>query len=137
MKSFRVFGLVLVALALIAQPMLAQAATASVVLSWAQSTTPGVLYNVYRETAAGACTSTTSGTGPACLKLNTTPLAVLTYTDAPAMGSQYFYVVRSTINGVESANSNEVSVNLATPNPPTSLKCTITITGSIASGTCQ
>jgi len=100
-------------------------ATSSVTLTWTASTTPGVLYNVYRETSSGACTATSVGTGPACLKLNSAPLAALTYVDTGFVaGAKNWYVVRSTINGVESANSNEVLVDLTAPAPPTGLTAT-------------
>jgi hypothetical protein len=106
-------------------PLFAQT-THSVTLTWQASTTPSVSYNVYRETTAGACTVTTSGTGPGCLRLNATVITGLTWTDSIAPIGTSFYVVRS-VSGTcstypcanESANSNEVSVLLqAAPIPP-------------------
>lgn len=98
----------------------------TVLLNWAASTTAGVTYNVYRETFSGACTPTSVGTGPGCLKLNVTPLTVLTFTDTTVpQGATSFYVIRafSSTTGLESANSNEVSalVPLPPPAPPTGL----------------
>ena len=73
----------------------------SVTLTWAAAATPNVTYNVYR--------STTTGTG--YVKLNTSPISGLSYTDTTvANGTTYYYVVRSVSStGIESVNSNEVS----------------------------
>jgi hypothetical protein len=82
-------------LALLAFPTLGQSAP-TVTLNWGASTTAGVSYNVYRETSPGACTPTSVGTDPGCLKLNSSPLSVLTFTDsAPPTNAKSYYVVRS------------------------------------------
>jgi fibronectin type 3 domain-containing protein len=70
-------------------------------LEWNSSTTPGVKYYVYRRRKAVATFA----------KLNTTPLAVETYTDTTVTaGHTYIYEITAEIGGVESAPSNEVSV---------------------------
>jgi len=76
----------------------------SVVLRWQASTTPNVRYNVYR--------------GPYWRvhpdKLNSTPIAETTFTDATvASGQAYWYVVKA-VNGKgeESQASNETSATI-------------------------
>ena len=72
-------------------------------------------YNVYRGTASGQENT----------KLNSSLLIGTTYSDATAVAGDAFYVVRSSISGVESANSNEVNVVLVDPPAaPTSLTIT-------------
>ena len=72
-------------------------------LSWGASPDPGVGYNVYRSTVSG---------GPYTL-LNTTPQTGLTYSDsAVTVGATYYYVVRATLVGLESANSNEAHATI-------------------------
>jgi hypothetical protein len=76
--------------------------THTVALSWVASTTATVTgYNVYR--------STVSGTGFA--KVNSSPLSVLSYTDAAVInGTTYFYVTTAVdASGVESLYSNEAT----------------------------
>jgi hypothetical protein len=86
-----------------------------VTLTWQASSTAGVSYNVYREQTPGACTATTTGIGPGCLKLNATPLTVLTYVDATVPTGTSYYVVRALSGTLESVNSNEVSVSIQAP----------------------
>jgi Abnormal spindle-like microcephaly-assoc'd, ASPM-SPD-2-Hydin len=71
-------------------------------LTWTASVSTGVVgYNVYRGTVSG---------GPYGI-LNSSPVAVDTYSDSTVQaGQEYFYVVRSVNgSGTESANSTEVS----------------------------
>lgn len=126
------------ALAIILAPVRAQAVVVTVNLSWIASTTVGVNYNVYQESVSGACTATPPA-GSTCTKLTTAPTSVLIYTDSsPVIGKQYFWVVRAvSANGVESANSNEASLNLTQPNPTGTLGCVYTITGGQLNLTCK
>ncbi len=103
-----------------------QAQSHSVTLSWKSGNSLATFtYNVYRETSSGACTATTIGSGPGCLRLNVAPLTATVFTDTtPPVGAS-FYVVRA-ISGTcpnypcvnESVNSNEVSVLLQAPIAP-------------------
>jgi hypothetical protein len=78
-----------------------------VVLSWAASTTPGVIgYNIYRGTTSG---------GPYPTKLNSSPVTGTTYTDDPVQAGETYYYVATAIasDGVtESAYSDETSATL-------------------------
>ncbi len=71
---------------------------------WAASPTSNVTgYNVYRSTQSGGPYSLAGSTGA----------AVTTFADPNApSGNTYYYVVRAVAGGVESVNSNEVSVTL-------------------------
>ena len=71
---------------------------------WAASPTGNVTgYNVYRSTQSGGPYSLAGSTGA----------AVTTFADPNApSGNTYYYVVRAVAGGVESVNSNEVSVTL-------------------------
>jgi hypothetical protein len=75
----------------------------SVTLTWTASTSTVVGYNVYRGTTSG---------GP-YVKINTSLITTLTYTDTDATlqsGSTYYYVATSVdSSGDESVNSDEVS----------------------------
>jgi hypothetical protein len=112
------------------------APVATVLLTWTASTTtsPTVTYQVFRETAPGTCTSTTSGAGPSCLLLNQQPLAATTYTDlnVPATATLY-YVVRSINANGKSGYSNEVKVTF-TPIPPPAAPTSLACTGTPAAG---
>ena len=78
------------------------AAQTSVSLSWDASPTPGVNYNLYRTKTATGC----AVDGPSCVKVNTTAISLLTFTDAPGVSGRWFYVVRAVdADGVESANA--------------------------------
>jgi len=79
-------------------------------LSWTASTDTVSGYNVYRGTVAGGETTL----------LTATPITGTTYDDATATPGKLFYVVKSVLNGVESAASNEITVSLP-PAPPTNL----------------
>ena len=85
----------------------AQAASHSVSLAWNASSSLVAGYDIYRGTQAG---------GP-YIKLNSSSLVDLMYTDgAVQAGQTYFYVVTAVdSNGLQSINSNEVSA--AIPNP--------------------
>lgn len=125
-RAFVCFLALLLTLAVVAFA----APVATVLLTWTASTTtsPTVTYQVFRETAPGICTSTTTGVGPGCLLLNQQPLAATTYTDlnVPTTATLY-YVVRSVNANGKSGYSNEVKVTftvLPPPAAPTALNCT-------------
>jgi hypothetical protein len=144
----RFLAVALACLALLITPTESQTAnTASVTLMWTPSTTAGATYNVYQETSSGACTATTTGAGPGCLRLNATPVTTapnaagqITYNLTAQFGSTWYYVVRAVNSaGIESANSNEVSLNLTAPTAP-QLTCSVVLnltSGSSASVTCK
>ncbi len=91
-----------------------QTSTHNVTLAWTASTDAGASYNVYRAAATG---------GP-YTKINSLPVSGTTYVDTTvAVGTAYYYVARSVLNGVESINSNEASATVL-PAPPTG--CTAT-----------
>jgi fibronectin type 3 domain-containing protein len=83
----------------------------TVSLTWTAPTSgcsAGCTYDVYRATAAGACSG------------NPTPYATgitsTAYTDQnPALGATYFYDVSAVGSGGESACSNELQVQVPTP----------------------
>lgn len=79
----------------------------TVVLSWTASTDVVDGYNVYRG-PAGAETLLASG------------VTGTTYTDSSPL-QVTDYIVRSVRGGVESVNSNEISVSLPAPAAPTGL----------------
>lgn len=84
-------------------------------ISWDASVTPAVTYNVYHK--ASPCSSTVVFS-----KLNTAPVAVLTFTHVNAPTGISCYAVRAVeAGGVESANSNLLQVQLP-PAPPTNLR---------------
>jgi hypothetical protein len=84
----------------------------SVILTWVQSTTPGVTANcVYRGTVTGVYTM------PA-LFCSTT--ATTTYTDlSVTRGTTYFYAVTAQVGKSESGYSNEVKAPVPVLAPPT------------------
>ena len=89
---------------------LSGAGTHDVILSWAASTTPGVVgYDVYRGTTSG---------GPYPTELNSTPVNGTTYTDATVQAGQtYYYVVTAVASDdvTQSADSNQVSATVPSP----------------------
>jgi hypothetical protein len=89
---------------------LSGAGTHDAILSWAASTTPGVVgYNVYRGTTSG---------GESATPLNSSPVNGTTYTDATVQAGQtYYYVTRAVASDdvTQSANSNEVSATVPSP----------------------
>lgn len=94
----------------------------SVALSWTAPTsgcTAGCTYNVYRATAAGACSGT-----PTPYATGITPVS---YTDTGAVvGSTYYYDISAVGTGGESACSNEVQVQVPVPpGAPSGLSATI------------
>lgn len=135
MKGKILFGLFCLALAI--GGLRAQAATATVKLTWTDTINPaGTGYNVRRGNSATACTSAATATDT-CTLLNSTPLSVLAFTDTPALGGVYTYIVKAVNSiGLESVGSNLVIASLIPPAPPT-LNCTLTITGSTVSGSCK
>jgi hypothetical protein len=64
------------------------------------NSTKDFLYNVYHKVQGGTYA-----------KLNANPIAVTTYLHATPPQGWNYYVVRTVLNGVESLNSNEVSLN--------------------------
>lgn len=82
----------------------------SVTLNWVASTDAVDGYNLYKGTAAGQET----------IKVNSAVVVGTSFTDASETVGNLFYVARSVANGVESVNSNEVSVSVP-PAPPTNL----------------
>jgi hypothetical protein len=86
---------------------LSGAGTHDVILTWAASTTPGVVgYNVYRGTTSG---------GPYPTQLNSTPINGTTYCDSTVQAGQtYYYVVTAVASNdvTQSADSNEVSATV-------------------------
>jgi hypothetical protein len=133
----RRFLLLILALAIFPMFAHAQATTVSVKLTWTDTVNPaGTSYNVRRGNSATACTSASVATDT-CTLLNSAPLTVLTFTDTPAIGGVYTYNVRAVSSiGLESPNSNVATATLTLPGSPT-LNCTITITGSVVSGSCK
>ena len=79
----------------------------SAALTWVASTSAVVGYNVYRGTVSG---------GPYA-KLNSSLIALSTYTDSTVgSGQTYFYVVTAVdANSVESTDSSEVSAIIPFP----------------------
>jgi hypothetical protein len=75
-------------------------------------------YNVYR--ISGACPA--SGTA-GFTKLNATPVATTTFTDATVGLGSFCYYVTATLNGAESVPSNTASAVIL-PGAPTLLKLT-------------
>lgn len=147
MKLFR--GILFTLALLFAGATYAQTATtATITLTWVASPTAGVSYNVYRETAPAnqatlaGCYPGTTGQGPGCLLLNSTPISALTYTDTIPTTAPVWYVIRAVNAAGVSGNSNEVAVSFVTiviPAPPGTAGCAITITGagSTVTGTCK
>jgi len=91
-------------------------AAQNVSISWDASSTPGVTYNLYRtETAEGCGLQGEVGiTDETCLKVNTAPIILLTFSDTPGSG-RWFYVARAVDeDGIESVNSNVLEVWLGT-----------------------
>lgn len=83
----------------------------SVNLSWVASTDTVDGYFVFRGKTAG---------GESTTALNATIITGTTYDDTTAVAGESFYVVKSSLGGVLSPVSNEVSVSLS-PAPPTNL----------------
>lgn len=83
----------------------------SVNLQWAASSDAVDGYLIYRGSKAGQEATT---------PLNTTLVTGTSYDDTTAVAGQSFYVVKSSLDGVLSIVSNEVSVSLP-PAPPTNL----------------
>ncbi|MGO8817909.1 MAG: beta strand repeat-containing protein [Terriglobia bacterium] len=81
-----------------------------VMLSWAASTTPGILgYYVYRGTTSGGESST---------PLNSTPLSSSSFTDeSVTAGATYYYLVTAVASNdvTQSPASNEASATVPTP----------------------
>jgi hypothetical protein len=93
----------------------------SVVLNWTASVTAGVGYNVYRATATGLEAGTPALNGG-------TPITATTFTDVTVTsGTTYFYVVSSTLAGVQSKFSNEISVVPTLPAPPVLSGATVAV----------
>jgi hypothetical protein len=97
------------------QQMSATASNHSVVLTWTASTdgaaNPTLGYNVYRSSSTGTEDGTTAING-------TTLVGVGCSTDSNvSVGQTYFYVLRSSLGGVESVDSNEASAKMVPAAP--------------------
>ena len=106
----KLIALVLVLLLAFVVPVPAQATPHSAKITWGASSdaaaNPSLGYNVYR--LAGACPTTaptTVGTG-GFAKVNSSPIAALTYTDTPLPIGPVCYYGTATLNGAESVPSN-------------------------------
>lgn len=85
----------------------------NVTLNWTASVDAVDGYNIYRGIVAGA----------EATKLDASPVVATTFIDnSPLLGNS-FYVVRAIVNGLESINSNEITVSLR-PSAPTNLAAT-------------
>ena len=84
-----------------------QAVQHSVGLTWTASTSSVAGYNVYRSTVSG---------GP-YTKLNSSPVALTSYTDSTVQAGQtYYYTLTSVASGgAESADSTQVSATIPSP----------------------
>ena len=86
---------------------LSGAGTHDVILSWAASTTPGVVgYDVYRGATSG---------GESATPLNSSPINGTTYCDATVQAGQtYYYVITAVASNdvTQSADSNQVSATV-------------------------
>jgi hypothetical protein len=88
----------------------------AILLTWLDAINPpGANYQVYR--APGACSDASKFE-----RVNTAPLAVRTYQDAPTPGN-WCYRVTALVGGIESAPSAPVTV-LVQPAAPTGLTAT-------------
>jgi fibronectin type 3 domain-containing protein len=91
----------------------------SVLLSWTASTTPGVTYNIYRDTIAGVCAGVVTPYGT-----STTNSFVDTNV---TLGTTYFYNVSAVGSGGESACDGEVTAQVPTitTTPPSNDTATV------------
>jgi hypothetical protein len=89
--------------------VVASAAGRTVTLTWQDTQNPtGTTYNVYK--GVGDCATSNL----AFVKINTAPVAALTYTESNVATGQYCYYVTAFGGGMESAPSNKAPA-LATP----------------------
>jgi hypothetical protein len=86
----------------------------SVSLSWTASTDAVDGYQIFRGKTAG---------GEGATPINPALVTGTTYVDTGATPGEEFYVVKSSIGGVLSSASNEVSTQIL-PAPPTALTIT-------------
>ena len=79
----------------------------SVTLTWSGSSSSVAGYNLYRSTVSG---------GP-YMKMNSSVITTLTFTDTTVQGGQIYYYVATSVNSsnVESSYSNELSAQIPTP----------------------
>ena len=95
-----------------------QATAHTDVLTWTPYTVTGATINVYR--AAGACSTSSTFT-----KIASGVSPAGTYTDASPLVGIQCYAITASANGVESAQSNQVSLtSLVSLQPPTGLAAT-------------
>jgi len=103
------------------QKRIAVRSTRSVDLTWTASATPGVTYNAYRQSGPCATPST-------ALKLNSSPITALSYTDPSVTAGTWCYWVTSYLTSAEtqeSAPSNKAEVTvIIQPQPPQNLQVT-------------
>lgn len=135
MKGKILFGLFCLALAI--GGLHAQAATATVKLTWTDTINPaGTGYNVRRGNSATACTSAATA-ADTCTLLNPAPLTVLTFADTLAVGGVYTYNVRAVTSvGIESPSSNFATATLTQP-AAVVLSCQVTLAGSTVTVVCK
>ncbi len=86
-------------------------------LTWTASpdaaSNPSLAYNVYRAPACAA----------AFAKLNNSPVAATSYTDAGVQPGSYCYQVTSVLTGAEGSPSNQAAVTIAAPQAPVDQAC--------------
>lgn len=94
-------------------------------IAWDASVSENIIgYNIYRSTTSQQYAA----------KLNSLPMAALTYVDAPVPGMKYYYVVTAVDNVAESAFSNEVQVQVPFPLIIHALSMQITDGGPLSTG---
>jgi hypothetical protein len=106
-------------------------------ISWTASLTPGIAaYNVYRATLPpDQISDSCDAANLTYLKVNSTPVAALTYTDKLAPpGSQCYYITALWSNNIESIPSNKILVGVIRPLPPTEVKGTLVLALKDANG---
>jgi fibronectin type 3 domain-containing protein len=80
----------------------------SVTLNWTASTSPNLIgYNIYRGTVSG---------GP-YTKLNSSPVAVVTYTDNNVVAGQTYYYVATAVNNTAESGYSSPPVSAVIPTP--------------------
>jgi hypothetical protein len=108
----------LIVLLLLAFPLSAQT-THKVVITWNDTVNPsGTTYNIYK--ASTACTGT-----PTFVKLTSTPITAMTYTDSGVPAGTYCYYATAVGPGGESAQSNTGTASVV--GAPNAITITVTV----------
>lgn len=110
--------LVLIAVLAFSLPVFGQSSTKNVTVSWTDSTSAGVSYNIY----LGTSSTVPCPASPASLTLlGSAPSGATSFADSNrAVGNVDCYVVTSlNASGIESVLSNVATVDLTRPLPPT------------------